>query len=193
MKTKLSLLLFAILVFGQLKAQKTHNLASSLVEVKGTATLYHHWSSKTTEASAQADMVLKDGKLEKINSLYFEIPAKSIKSNNKIDLMDQRTYEALKADQSSAIVFVLKEIKKLKQGKNKNTLLAEGELTIAGKTQKISLNLEAKVLEKNSLEVTGSHKLKMTDYGIIPPSFLSETLTVGDMVNISFSLNFTQN
>ncbi len=191
MKTKLSLLLFFVLFFGQLKAQNTHNLVSSLVELKGTATLYHHWSSKTTEANSQADMVLKDGKLEKINNLRFEIPVKSIKNNNKIDLMDQRTYEALKALQFPTIVFVLKTIKKIKP--NKNMVLAEGELTIAGKTQKISLNIEAKVLEKNSLEITGAYKLKMTHYGIKPPSFVAETLTVGDAVNVSFSLNFTQN
>ena len=193
MKTKLSLLLFSLLIFGQLKAQNSYSLASSLVEFKGTATLYHHWASKTTEAKSEMDMVLKDGKLEKINSVRLEIPAKSIKSTNNTAIMDQRTYEALKADQFPTIVFVLKTIKKLKQGKNKNTVFAEGELTIAGKTQKIKLTLEAKVLEKNSLEITGTYKLKMTDYGIKPPSFVSETLSVGDMVNIDFMLSFTQN
>lgn len=193
MKTKISLLLFACLIFGQLKAQNAYNLVSSLVEIKGTATLYHHWSSKTTQASAQADMVLKDGKLEKINSVRFEIPVKSIKSTNNTDIMDQRTYEALKAEQFPKIVFVLKTVKKFKQSKNKHTVIAEGELTIAGKTQKIKLNIDAKVLEKNSLEITGTHKLKMTDYGVKPPSFISETLSVGDMVNIDFMLSFTQN
>ena len=61
-----------------------------------------------------------------------------------------------------------------------------GYLTIAGVTKVIGLDIAAKETADGSYEITGSEKLKMTTYGIDPPTAMMGAMTTGDEVTINF-------
>jgi polyisoprenoid-binding protein YceI len=65
-------------------------------------------------------------------------------------------------------------------------------LTIAGTAKKTDLYVQGKVGGDGSLTFNGSKKLKMTDFGIKPPTALMGTMTVGDEVEIVFSVTLKQ-
>ncbi|MEP1791697.1 YceI family protein, partial [Reichenbachiella sp.] len=67
------------------------------------------------------------------------------------------------------------------QGKE---LLGKGELLIAGKSNEIPVRLT--INNTSKLSVSGSIKIKMTDYGITPPTAVFGTIKTGDDITIQF-------
>ncbi|TNE49242.1 MAG: YceI family protein [Bacteroidetes bacterium] len=182
MKVKLVLLfvLSAFFAFGQ----SSFRTASVKMTIKGSSNL-HDWESDVTEVRASGTFVLNDAGLQSIDALDVTIPVKSIKSS-KGSIMDGKTYKALNADKYPNITFKLSKATVTNKG-DKNDVNASGSLSIAGKSRTISLYVRGS--ESNGrLTFSGSEKLKMTDYGIEPPTALLGTMTVGDEVEIVFTL-----
>lgn len=63
-----------------------------------------------------------------------------------------------------------------------------GVLTLSGVQKTITMRGDASAGADGALRVTGTHALKMTDYGIKPPSLMLGTMKVGDEVTVSFDL-----
>ena len=63
-----------------------------------------------------------------------------------------------------------------------------GVLTLAGVPRTITLHGGAVAAEGGALRVTGTHELRMTEYGIKPPSLMMGTMKVGDAVTVAFDL-----
>ena len=104
--------------------------------------------------------------------------------------MDTRTYKAIKADQFPKITFKLESAAITPVQKNKVTIKATGNLTIAGVTQTIVLDVVAVVNTDNSITCTGSKKIKLTDYKIDPPSYLLGAMKVANELTIQYNLTF---
>ncbi|MCB0855839.1 MAG: YceI family protein, partial [Bacteroidetes bacterium] len=68
----------------------------------------------------------------------------------------------------------------------------KGQLTIAGVTKTITLNADCKVSDNGQITCTGSKKIKMSDYGIDPPTAMFGTIKTGDDLTIVFSAGFAQ-
>ena len=64
----------------------------------------------------------------------------------------------------------------------------KGELTVAGVTNKISMPVSMERIDKTKLKFSGSTPIKMTDYGVTPPSPLGLGLFIktGNEVKIIF-------
>ena len=183
---KYKLLLLAIcavsFAFGQSNARITNY---SLV-VKGSSNL-HDWESNAKEVRANASFTFAAGVLKSIDALYVEIPVKSIKSA-KGSIMDNKTYDALKADRFANITYKLGKITSLTKKGDGYDINATGSLNIAGVAQNIDMYVKAKVGADGSITFSGSKKLKMTEYQIKPPTALLGTLTTGDDVEIVFQV-----
>jgi hypothetical protein len=59
---------------------------------------------------------------------------------------------------------------------------------MAGTTKPIDLVANYKVLSNGDLQITGSKKIKMTDFNMEPPTAMMGTIKVGDDVIIGFDI-----
>lgn len=169
-------------VFGQ----ATYGVSNYAVVVKGTSNL-HDWESSVKEVRANGAMTLTAGVLKSIQSLNIEIPVKTIKST-KGSMMDNKTYDALKAGSYPNINYKLEKLTGITKRGDVYDINASGYLTIAGTTNKVDLYVQGKLSADGSVSFNGSKKLKMTEYNIKPPTALMGTLTTGDEVEIVFQV-----
>ena len=173
-----------IIQFLGLNAQTLYHLEQNKASmtVTGTSTI-HDWELKVEDIKHTGSMTVERNKLLKINQLDITVAVKSIKSGK--DLMDNKTYKALKEANHPAISFNL--ITTIPAGNN--TVTSTGELTIAGKTRKVTMDVRYKLYE-TFIEFQGELTLKMSDYEITPPAVFMGTIKTGDEVTISFSIPF---
>ena len=188
MKSKFVILfLFAVsFAFGQ----GNFRVSNYYLVIKGTSNL-HNWESKVNEVRANGAMTVDAGVLKAIQSLYVEIPVKTIKST-KGSIMDNKTYDALKADSYPNISFKLEKVNGLSKNGDNYDINASGTLTIAGASSRIDMYVRGKVGADGSITFNGSKKIKMTDFKIKPPTALMGTLTTGDEVEIAFQITLKQ-
>lgn len=182
--------LFLLFTISFAYGQGNYRIANFSLAIKGTSNL-HDWESPAKEVRASGSITLTSGVLKSINSLYVEIPVKTIKSP-KGSIMDNKTYDALKANSYPNITYKLDKVTGLNQTGDRCNINASGYLTIADATNKIDLYVQGKIGADGSVTFSGSKKLKMTDYKIKPPTALLGTLTTGDEVEIVFQVTLKQ-
>lgn len=175
-------------------AQATYKLTPGKdvnIKVLGSSNV-HDWTETSGTIESQGSFkVGDDGRLVSLSSFSLSLNAKSLKSEH--EMMDSRTYKAIKADQYPKITFQLVSATVTPLEKNKAAIKATGDLTIAGTTQSIILDVTAIVNPDNSITCTGAKKLKLTDYKIEPPSYLLGAMKVANELTIQFNLLFTKN
>ena len=165
----------------QAAAQENYNVKNFKMSVAGTSTI-HDWESDVTKVNAKSSLTLEGQSLKAINSLSVTIPAKSIVST-KGKIMDNKTYEALKADKHPNITFTLSAAKL--SGLNVN---ASGRLAIAGLTKNVNLSASGKLDKSGSITFTGSYTILLGDYGMEAPTALMGSIKTGDKVTVKYEL-----
>ena len=188
MKNKASLILTTALIFPFLLliSPSTHTLKSFKMSIAGTSTL-HKWESSVNTATIKSDIVINEGGLVAINSLYLEVDATSIKSTHG-NMMDKKTWEALKSQQFPKITYQLTKIESITPNGAEYDLKALGNLSIAGVKQAIEMNVKGKVLAGGNLSFRGDKKLKMSDFKIDAPTALMGTIKTGNDITIAFDI-----
>ena len=156
----------------------------SKVKMDGTANI-KNWSMQSIivagylEADASFPANVSGAKAE------VSMPVRSFKSGQTA--MDNRMQKEMKEPEFKHIKFSLTDLK------HKGTpaasgpvgLEAQGKLTVAGKDKVVTMPVTAEKQADGKLKVTGSAEVKMTDFGIEPPSTLG-LFTSGDELKISF-------
>lgn len=102
--------------------------------------------------------------------------------------MDGHMRKALKAESHPTISFQLTSHEVLQQGADKGTVKLTGKLNIAGKENVITMSADATQEANGALRVKGSKELKMTDFGVKPPTLMLGTLKVHDPVTVHFDV-----
>ena len=177
------LLLFLTLGWSAM-AQNAQSIKDVTMSVNGTSSL-HDWTSAVTDVSGTASLEVADGKLTDIQSLSLKIKVEGIEST-KGRIMDGKTYKALESDDHPYITFKLASAKITPKG-DKIQVVATGPLTIAGSTKTVNIAATG-AYKGNNIHFSGSKALKMTDFGIDPPTAMLGTLKTGDDITIDFSL-----
>ncbi len=156
--------------------------------ISGTSTL-HDWVSEVTQINFEGKVLADNQNMASINieEVSLSIPVLGIKST-KGKGMDKKTYDALKSEEHANIECKLSDFS-IKQTGNSYTIDANGQLTIAGMTKTLSLNLTAQFTEHGTLLFKGRKALKMTDFNIKPPKALLGTLKTGDDITIDFTVS----
>ena len=174
-------------------AQSVYKIApskDSKVTVNGKSNV-HDWEMISTDIASQGVFKFnaKD-ELTGLSAFSFSVAAKSLKSGKSS--MDTRTYKSLKADEFSKITYKLTFAEVTMVQANKYAIQTTGVLTIAGKTQSISMKVMAFVNADQTISCHGTEKLILTDYGIEPPSFMLGAMKVGNDLIIKFNLEYAK-
>ena len=191
-----NILKIAIIMFmlsPQVLMAQTYKLATNKdnnIKVLGKSNV-HDWTmvAKGIE-SAGVFKFNSSNELVDLTSFKFSVVAKSLKSDKKS--MDDRTYKAMKADQYPKITYQLTFATVTMVQANKYSIQTSGNLTIAGKTQVISMKVMALVNADGSISCHGKENLQLTDYGIEPPSFMLGAMKVGNDLAIQFNLTYSK-
>lgn len=183
--TLVTFLSFSIQIFSQ--SYKVSN-ASSDLKVYGTSSL-HDWHVDAEDVKGSLQIEVSEEALS-IKKLNVEIISESLKSGKKS--MDKNTYKALETDKYSSIKFNYLSTKSItKVSDNTYSVEAYGNLTITGNTQKILLKFKLKT-EDNKVSIEGEKSIKMTSYGVEPPTALLGTIKTGDDLTIKFNIKYNK-
>jgi len=99
--------------------------------------------------------------------------------------MDKLMAEALKAKQYPEIRYELTQAAPQIAGAS-FTVKTHGKLTIAGTTRDVTLDVQATRGPDGKYTLVGTAPLKMTAFGIKPPTAMLNTIKTGDDVKVTF-------
>ncbi|MEQ1747627.1 MAG: YceI family protein [Saprospiraceae bacterium] len=180
------LLLATVRSFGQIE----FGVSSFSMSIKGTSNL-HDWESSVKELKATGAIGIDAAELNSVKSVSVEIPVKAIKST-KGRVMDNKTYDAFKANDNPFITYTLESATVTKKGDGYD-VATSGKLTMAGVTNKVDMMVRARVEADGSVTFSGSKKLKLSEFKMKRPSALLGTVTVGDEVEVVFKVSLKPN
>jgi polyisoprenoid-binding protein YceI len=175
---------FILVVQVNVLAQERFVVAEqSKMVIKGTSSI-HDWETNVTEINGSGVFALNSNSVESVNNFQMSIPVKSLESGKKG--LDNKVYEALKANKSPKIEFQFRDANQITPGK----ITVNGKMTIAGKSKDVQLTSDYKV-ENGNVIVNGSHSMKMTEFDVDPPTAMLGTVRAGDQIQIEYNLVFT--
>jgi len=164
--------------------------AGSKVKVEGTSTL-HDWlvESKLIGGYIEFDPAFNPEKPApgKVNArVAVIIPVRQLKSDKTA--MDNVMYDAMKEKDHRRIDYRLSQLT-LKEPPNAPdaplVFDTSGELIVAGVTNKSHMPVTMTRVDKDKFKFTGSTSVKMTSFGIQPPTKLG-LFSTGDEVKLTF-------
>lgn len=179
----------SLIMINNASAQTIYKTTTGELKVSGTSNV-HDWEMKTQSSTVAGQFVFKDGILQELKSLDFDLLVNNLKSKDK--QMDNRAYKTLKADQFNKFTYRLISAEVTAQQKDQYLIKAEGKLTISGVTVTVPMNVRCTVNPDGSIQIVGTRKMKMTDFKISPPSFMLGALKTGDNLTIDFNLKLTK-
>jgi polyisoprenoid-binding protein YceI len=184
-------LLGALAATGAAQTARVPVSADSKLWIEGTSNL-HGWSCKAEkfdaaielDAAAVAELATATPKV--LKRVEVKVPVKALKCGH--GGMDDNLYKALKADETPEISYILATFDAAAGEGDGFTLKTNGTLAIAGKENKLTMDVVATRLPDGTVNATGMVPIKMTDFGIKPPTAMFGTLRTGDEVKVNFAL-----
>lgn len=165
---------------------------TSELSIEGTSTL-HDFHCKTNKLNAYVDVdpgYTKDlTKLARpIAAVKVNIVVKTLKCGNS--QMDNNMYGTLKADENQLIKYTLSGYDILDGTASPASFVAntKGTLIVAGTEKPIAMKINAERTSDGKAIAQGEETLRMSDFGIAPPSFMFGRLKVGDQIKVKFNL-----
>jgi polyisoprenoid-binding protein YceI len=182
--------------------------SGSKMRIEGTANILHPtwqiespiiggWMEVGPNFPKEPGQVVPLGKVEATNYVFIQVRSlKSVKEDGTHydDRMDEVTWEHLKEAQFQRIFFHLTELTLKELPKTKDApyvFEAKGNLTISGVTNNITMAvniLPTTYKSEKRLEITGSVKVKMTDFKVAPVdiNLVLGHIKTGDEVTLVF-------
>ena len=157
--------------------------------VDGTSTVR---AFKCKAAVLEADVAAAPGAVtavlageKAVKSVEIRVPATRMDCGN--GTMNEHMLKALKAREHGVITFRVASYDVDRTGDGVRGTLT-GTLTLGGVQKSISVAATGRGAADGTLRVAGVHELKMTDYGLKPPTLMLGTMKVGDVVKVGFDL-----
>jgi hypothetical protein len=159
---------------------------SGAASVSGTSTL-HDWTVNGTIVNGTMQCSGPwTAASPTIGSIQLSIPADSLKSTEGSG-MDNTMYDALNMKASPLITYTLTHAD-LKSPPSKNDPTyhydAVGQLTIAGNAHAVNLMLDVAPANDGALTIVTETPLKMTDFGMKPPTAMMGMIKSGNDVTV---------
>lgn len=183
-RTITSALALLVLIAGVAGAERYTPVQGSMIRIEGTSSL-HAWKMEGTTISGQITAPTPDKWENGLDStsVSVSIPVTSIRSEHK--KMDKLMSAALKAEKNPEVRFDLTTAALENSGASTFVVETSGKLTIAGVTRDVDMKV-AGVRAGSTYTLTGSVPIRMSDYGIKPPTAMLGTIRTGNDVTVSF-------
>jgi polyisoprenoid-binding protein YceI len=176
----------ALIVFlaGVAAADRFTPATGSFVRIEGTSTL-HDWKMEgtTINGSVAAPPIEQWTKAAPDSEVSVAIPVTSLKSEHA--RMDKLMADALKAGANPMIRYELANAV-LSQSGATFLLDTRGKLTIAGVTREVGMQITGTRNSGGTYHLTGQLPIRMSDYGIKPPTAMMGTIRTGNDVKVTF-------
>ena len=119
-----------------------------------------------------------------VSGVELVVPAAKLDCKN--GTMNEHMMKAIKGKDAPVITFKLAsyELSKAAAG---TTVDMKGTLSLGGVTKPITVQATAKP-DAGALKVTGAYALKMTEWGLKPPTLMMGTMKVNENVKVNFDL-----
>ncbi|WP_154857271.1 YceI family protein [Cyclobacterium xiamenense] len=178
-----ALLLIAVFAIGSNRSfsQQAYAIGPDPeMKVSGTSTL-HDWDMVSEEATGEATLRVSAGKVTTIQSAQISMHVTSLKSGK--GQMDNNAYKALNASEYPEITFELLEANQ----DGGNDWKASGRLQIAGETRTVPFQLQLSP-EDESISLSGTAEIKLTDFSVDPPTAVFGTIKTGDELTLHLKM-----
>ena len=142
--------------------------------------------AKVESPSANAVAALLAGE-KAVTTATVTVPAERLDCGN--GTMNEHMKKALKVKDNPTIEFTVESYTLAKAADGTQAQL-NGTLTLGGVTKPITVSALGKG-EGDALRVTGSYEIRMTEYGLKPPTLMLGTLKVNERVKVGFDLLLT--
>ena len=178
---RLYLAMIAVLSVQLALAQYHVENDKSTLIIMGSSNLTD-WNQFVDDIHATLDVEQKGSTILAVNSLDIIIPVEAIKSGQHA--MDENAYKALKGKDFPLITYRL-----LESSISNTDVTLRGIINVAGEEKEIEIHTTYSSTSR-LLVLSGELKLKMTDFGIEPPSALMGVMKTNDDLLLEFSLVF---
>lgn len=196
MKNILMILFFSAGLYISANAQASGEVKYSIAPqsklyLNGTSTL-HNFTINAKEVNGYL-IIEKEGMANKedvkVSGLKVVIPVKKLDTDKSS--MNDNMDEALKADKAPDITYELKSVDSgaLNEAAGDSSKLeTTGVLTIAGVSRQIKMTVNGFKSKDGNLHFTGAKVVKMTDYGVKPPTMFFGAIRTGDDITVNFNI-----
>lgn len=160
---------------GQITIAGTSTVRSWTCEVQPTV--------EVMMSEAGADALLRGER--SVEDVAVTVQVADVDCNNA--KMNDHLRKALKASDHPAIRYELStyDVAQTPEGAS---VQAQGELTIAGATQPVTMTITLVRDVDGAVRAHGEHQIVMPQYGVKPPSLMFGTMKVGEKVTITFDV-----
>jgi YceI-like domain len=186
-----TVLFFLLISFYSISSIAQTNYSSNGVAktvIAGTSNI-HDWEMVSDKGNCiitlQQDAA---GNLTGMTSLNFTMNVNTLKSSHGSQ-MDNNAYKAIGSDKYPTIKFTGGTGTVKSNGGNSYTITAPGKLTISSGTKDVTLTATCKVNADKSISVSGSYKLKTTDYNVKAISIMLGAIKTSADVTINYNLS----
>ncbi len=159
------------------------------VTIDGTSNL-RDWKENVGQVTGDMLAILNPNGSVDLISIRIKMAVLSIKSDMG-RVMDNKTYAALKATAYPDILFTLSTPLKLSQVNNcLQPVPVKGDLFLAGVCRPVVMQVKTFTLDHGTLIFEGIEQIRMTDYGVKPPSAIFGTMKASPDITIHFKTYF---
>lgn len=176
-----ALMLLATAAFG---VERFWAAKGSIIRIEGTSTM-HEW--KMEGATINGQLLINEGwqsAAPVTATVNVAIPVTSIKS--EYSRMDRLMAEALKSKANPNIEYTLTSVSLHSGTPQSFKLKTTGKLTIAGVTREIAMDVNGERVADGQYVLNGQAPIRMTDFGIKPPTAMMNTIRTGNDVKVTF-------
>lgn len=157
------------------------------ITVQGTSNI-HDWDLVSEKGSCtltlQQDAA---GAITGISTLAFSMPVTTLKSKHG-NQMDNNAYKAINATTYPSISFKSSSVAVKPGSAGTYQLTANGKLSISSGSKDVVLTGTGKMNPDKTVTITGSYKLKTTDYNVKPISIMLGAIKTSADVTIQYNL-----
>lgn len=178
-----SFLLLMFIATGVMVQGQTLAIKSSVVTINGETNVNHDFKINATQVNGK--MTIADNRPK---TLTVEIPVRSLISGER--LMDKKTHEAFNEQKNPTILFNMTELNSIQVNGENITVTVTGDLTLSGVTNKVTLKSDGKILNPGVYTFEGEVPVKMSDYGMKPPTAMLGTMKTKDQVMVDYKVTF---
>lgn len=184
----LSMLLAMFVLSASAQQEFVLDSDNSTLKITGTSSV-HDWEMNAGTFNCETTVEVDSQMISSINAIDFSAKVEDLESGKRI--MDNKAHDALKEKRYPEIRFDFNSGDPVTISEG-NAKLA-GTLNIAGKSRKVELAANFKQVSNNQFSVKGTVPLKMTDFGIEPPTAMLGALETGDEITVNFDFKFIKN